>query len=341
MDENCSHLLDNNTIDYAIFHTGNETIWLSGLISILLLLIILVLELYYICCYKSNFILRLFFYDTIAATAGNAAIFISSFCTPEYIYIYGIVAYNYIVLIELIFLSSIEITLTTKIYTSIAGRHQNIISKLTLPCIRHPKISEAVFVIVLIVLPTPIAIATLVLNLNENSVLKISWLRMICTPSIIVSIVSIFIIIWFLYVLRKKNLLKNKTKQVCKEISLMIWVSFILTFWFLIEVTIAGPENPPPNYIFFINAIACFAQVFIPAGLFIYILTTVKEQINKRNSSVKVGGGDGSNVHTVPPSTRVSLPTDTAAHAPNFLSPSTAESSEVTSLLSKMGSTQC
>ena len=31
---------------------------------------------------------------------------------------------------------------------------------------------------------------------------------------------------------------------------------------------------------------------------------------------------------TAPPSRRVSLPTDTAAHAPNFLSPSTAEPTE-------------
>ena len=33
----------------------------------------------------------------------------------------------------------------------------------------------------------------------------------------------------------------------------------------------------------------------------------------------------GPGLRTAPPSTRVSLPTDTADHAPNFLSPSTAE----------------
>ena len=36
---------------------------------------------------------------------------------------------------------------------------------------------------------------------------------------------------------------------------------------------------------------------------------------------------------TAPPSTRVNLPSDTAEHAPNFLSPSTAEPTEVTVLL--------
>ena len=41
----------------------------------------------------------------------------------------------------------------------------------------------------------------------------------------------------------------------------------------------------------------------------------------------------GPGLRTAPPSTRVSLPTDTADHAPNFLSPSTAELSEVTLLI--------
>ena len=41
----------------------------------------------------------------------------------------------------------------------------------------------------------------------------------------------------------------------------------------------------------------------------------------------------GPGLQTAPPSTRVSLPTDTAEHAPNFLSPSTNEPSEVTPLI--------
>ena len=38
-------------------------------------------------------------------------------------------------------------------------------------------------------------------------------------------------------------------------------------------------------------------------------------------------------LQTAPDSTRVSLPSDTAAHAPNILSPSTAEPTDVTPLL--------
>ena len=50
---------------------------------------------------------------------------------------------------------------------------------------------------------------------------------------------------------------------------------------------------------------------------------------NNRYDIQTAGGG----LQTVPPSTRVSLPSDMAAHAPNFLSPSTAEPTDVTPLL--------
>ena len=50
---------------------------------------------------------------------------------------------------------------------------------------------------------------------------------------------------------------------------------------------------------------------------------------DNRHDIQTAGGG----LQTAPPSTRVSLPSDTAAHAPNFLSPSTAEPTDVTPLL--------
>ena len=54
-----------------------------------------------------------------------------------------------------------------------------------------------------------------------------------------------------------------------------------------------------------------------------------RREENNRYNIQTAGGG----LQTVPPSTRVSLPSDTAAHAPNFLSPSTAEPTDVTPLL--------
>ncbi len=67
-------------------------------------------------------------------------------------------------------------------------------------------------------------------------------------------------------------------------------------------------------------------RTFLPVSFGVYILISLPSLQRKVATRAF-------NRHTNPPSTRVSLPTDTAEHAPNFLSPSTAESSEVTSLI--------
>ena len=78
-------------------------------------------------------------------------------------------------------------------------------------------------------------------------------------------------------------------------------------------------------------------QSCLPIAFFIYICFSVCPQRKKmvtffqakrKRTSVQTAG-----LQTVPPSTRVSLPSDTAAHAPNFLSPSGGDASEVSSLL--------
>ena len=71
-------------------------------------------------------------------------------------------------------------------------------------------------------------------------------------------------------------------------------------------------------------------QIFIPVSFGVYILMSLSSQQRRVTTKAQV---PATNRHTNPPSTRVSLPTDTAEHAPNFLSPSTAEPSEVTPLM--------
>ncbi len=63
-------------------------------------------------------------------------------------------------------------------------------------------------------------------------------------------------------------------------------------------------------------------QTFPPVSFGVYILMSLPSQQRKVTSKAQV---PATNRHTNPPSTRVSLPTDTAKHAPNFLSPSTAK----------------
>ncbi len=73
-------------------------------------------------------------------------------------------------------------------------------------------------------------------------------------------------------------------------------------------------------------------RVIMPAGAFFYIILTVYEQKKKAKSYICMRKNDSLG-HTVPPSSRVSLPTDTAAHALDFLSPSSAGPTETTDLV--------
>ena len=78
------------------------------------------------------------------------------------------------------------------------------------------------------------------------------------------------------------------------------------------------------------NIVISVMQTFPPVSFGVYIIISIRSLRKKVTTKAQV---PATNRHTNPPSTRVSLPTDTAEHAPNFLSPSTAGPSEVTPLM--------
>ena len=84
------------------------------------------------------------------------------------------------------------------------------------------------------------------------------------------------------------------------------------------------------NYVNFSLAVFTAVRTIAPVSFGVYILISLPNLQRKTTTKAQVFA---TNRHTNPPSTRVSLPTDTAEHAPNFLSPSTAEPSEVTLLV--------
>ncbi len=84
------------------------------------------------------------------------------------------------------------------------------------------------------------------------------------------------------------------------------------------------------DYVHFSLAIFSALRTIAPVSFGVYVLMSLPNLQRKVTTKAQVFA---TNRHTNPPSTRVSLPTDTAEHAPNFLSPSTAEPSEVTQLV--------
>ncbi len=126
--------------------------------------------------------------------------------------------------------------------------------------------------------------------------------------SILLDLICIVMLVVWVCKLWKRKLFKRKTKFV---------FSYIL---FLLVVFLIG------NTVFVFSGfdsglVIIFAiRTVVPLSFGVYILISLKN-IQKNNTAT--------NRHTNPPSTRVSLPTDIVEHVPNFISPSTAEPSEV------------
>ncbi len=139
--------------------------------------------------------------------------------------------------------------------------------------------------------------------------------------NILLDLVCIVLLLVWVYRLWKRKLLKSKAKFVC---TLIIHTLLILVV-FLIGNIIFLFSN-------FENAFVVYfaLRTVAPVSFGVYVLVSLPHLQRKVTRKAQVFA---TNRHTNPPSTRVSLPTDTAEHAPNFLSPSTAESSEVTSLI--------
>ncbi len=338
MADNCTVI----TTEYKLFLETFEIQRISTIVSLLFLLVILVVEIYYICRYKSNFTFHLFFYMTFVAIAVDASIALNIYLrllcltSEAYIYLYlisisGVSAY--VQYIEVMLFFSIQVTFVTKMYVSIADGRLNSLRSLRLFCSRHPKKSEVMFVIVLIILPVPILIGIVANGLINGSTLQVFeyvFLAQIIL-SIIISCFFAVLLIWFLCILRRKNLLKKRTKLVCKEIGFIIWAQLVPAVFFIAVLSYRW-HSLTTNSEYFSAVMTPIIQVFIPAGAFFYIILTIYEQKKKAKSHV-CRRKNASLGHSVPPSSRVSLPTDTAAHAPDFLSPSTAGPTETTGLV--------
>ncbi len=127
--------------------------------------------------------------------------------------------------------------------------------------------------------------------------------------------------------LSKKQLLKSKAKVVCTQ---MGHILFVLVIFLKREHVFAAF-----GYFYFASTLcntnSCFS---------IFWCVHSHEHIPSLQRRVTTRAF-ATNRHTNPPSTRVSLPTDTAEHAPNFISPSTSEPSEVYIYINKQYGLKC
>ncbi len=306
-----------------------QTIPIFGIIGIPLLLVpTLILQLFFICRYKSTFLHRQFLYATIVVILLVAiyTLYSSSLNVGCPLFYLFVTSFNrYILNQDMIQITTIHLLLLYKLCKHMQTR---IMQRLqTLCCNIHPRLwHEVMIVCIQLGLPLPILIAEIVAILKTHSVyFKYETANYIFLPLVGVNILLgliciVLVVIWFCMLIKRK-LLKSKAKFVCTQISHILIVLVVL----LIGNT---------SYIWLDNdyALVVFSalRAVAPVSFGVYFLMSLPNLQRKVTTKAQVFA---TNRHTNPPSTRVSLPTDTAEHAPNFLSPSTSEPSEVTPLV--------
>ena len=308
----------------------------TGLICLLLLLLFLAVEVYYICQHKTDFLQRLFFYLTIAATIAEGAcalLFTAVLKDPSYaLYTVNIplAIIVYAHLVEVLVFAAINFTVLSKLYKYTARRHSLHSDKeYILLCCLYTKRKEVVFVTILFSLPilallTQIAFITSPIRDGRLIFISIVSASLVLSLiNLVLSLVSIVVMITWLCQIFKTKLLKSK---LCRKAALLVGLlATFLPFWILypiLAVVVLAVSKTAVN-----ATAAVFVAVLqgiIPSIFFVYVCKRVCKKPKKEEMGAMKAM---SALSTVPPSTRVSLPTDTALHAPNFLSPSTAEMS--------------
>ena len=299
-----------------------------GLACLILLLILLAFEIFYICRYKTTFLQRLFFYFTIAAAITEAAQVVFFGFTPKldvnsYFSLFFLLIYAYFV--ELLLITSISVSLSDKMCTHRASRQAPEPNTEYILCFcAHKKSREAAFLVI-------VFIATLILSLVQittNVILEFSLILftgyvpiflcfgVVFMTDLVLTVISIIAMIVWLCKLRR-NLLPNKLKLVCREISLVVgfmatfltvFTAFVLAWIFFNSYRITYQTGTLPL------ELLPFLHCFAPLIFFVYLCTNPRRP---HRETPRQQNDITTTPTTAPPSTRVSLPTDTAAHAPN------------------------
>ncbi len=323
-----------NFSDYVIQET--RAVRIFGILSIPLLLVpTLILQLFFIYRYKSTFLHRQFLYATIVVTLISAKFIVYSnivdaVCPLLNPLIIVTIFNRYFFNVEIIQIMTIHLLLLYKLCKHMETRTIQRLRAYACCCNIRPRLWHDVIILcVQLGLPIPILkaefVAILKFETETDELLEVEqnyFINPLLAANILLGLICIVLLVIWFCMLWKRKLLKSKVKFVCTQMGHILLVLVVFFIWNLIFF---GSPFFPYNIIV-VSAIRTLG----PVSFGVYILMSLPSQQRKVTTKSQV---PVTNRHTNPPSTRVSLPTDTAEHAPNFLSPSTAENSEVTPLV--------
>ncbi len=302
-----------------------QAIGISGVICFFVLLLpILVLEAHYIFGYRSNFLLRLFFYMTLSATLLDGVYASYTITQDNFKWMCSIT--DYALYVQVFLVLAINVVLLNMMY-----KYRHGVPTKNIWCV-YPKANEVIFVVCLFILPLTIPIVEISIQKNLESTRKFidyTFYILVAIDLILCVLCTLLLTSWFVMMARN-NLLRNRISLMCVEMSLFVW--FIVFVIGLATIIKALDLNNPWYAIFPI------VQTITPLSFFIYIWLTYGQ---KRKTTIHSPHTLTHRPHNLPLSSRVSLDSDTNKRALVFLSPSTSESTEVTPLVNNANTTVC
>ncbi len=235
---------------------------------------------------------------------------------------------RYLLHVEMLQMTTIHLLLLYKLCKHIETR---IMQRLqTLCCNIRPRLwHEVIIVCIQFGLPLPILIAKCVVILTTSLIIyrkDFGWefnflMRPLLAVNTLLGLICIVMLVLWFGMLWKRRLLNSKVKFVCTQMGHILFVLVVFLTWNICKLI---------SIIEYEVLVLSVIRTFSPISFGVYILMSLPSLQRKVPTKAQV---PATNLHTNPPSTRVSLPADTAEHAPNFLSRSTAEPSEVTPLV--------
>ena len=310
---------------------------ISSIIGIVILVPTLILQLFFIYRYKSTFLHRQFLYTTVVVILMNAIYIIYPStvdvgCPFFYLIVNGV--NRYLLHVEMLQMITIHLLLLYKLCKHIETRTTQRLQALCCD-IRLRLWHEVMIVCIQLSLPLPMVIAKVVVILKTSLIIykkDFGWefiylMRPILAVNTLLGLTCIVLLVVWFGMLWKRGLLNSKVKFVCTQMGHVLFVLVIFLMWNITKFLSTLKHEV---------VVLSVIRTFSPVSFGVYILMSLPKLKKKANRKAQV---PATNRHTNPPSTRVSLPTDTAEHAPNFLSPSTAGPSEVTPLVNKKDTT--
>ena len=326
------------------------------MVCLLLYVTSLILEFIFICRKKNTFLLRLFVYLSIAVTlyfSGYSSFVLLHFRPGDR----GLCRIMHTLLqyssnVERSFVLSINIILLYKVCSSFRSNQQKyfLIDRLSDP---NRKCLEALFVALNFCIPGIVLATYLGVEQRtgvcflvkhslqcylEKNYLLIDMMTFEFVPVLLDSFLSLLcvciLLVWLCW-LRSRVLLKPR---ILKEVG--AWLAFLAVYCvvgiLVAYANVTGTELVEKTaFVMYCLLHSCIAVIFIGYVCVSLCPCSVCKRSKLHHGAVgRKTSIQTSGLKTTPPSTRVSLPSDTAEHAPDFLSPSWEHCSEKSALLS-------